>query len=71
MREYAADASTVIRQTFTDYNLSQAYLDRRIIGLVSQVQVTNGSGYVSKTTYAYDDPERLQALPIAARGRNS
>ena len=39
MKEYAADGVTEIRQTFTDYNLSQAYLDRRIIGLVSQVHV--------------------------------
>ena len=61
VREYAADGSTLIRQTFTDYNLSQAYLDRRIIGLVSQVQLTNGSGqHQSKTTYTYDDPARLQ-----------
>ncbi len=66
IREYAANAGTVLRQTFTDYNLSQAYLDRRIIGLVSQVQVTNGSAPVSKTTYAYDDPARLQTLSAAA-----
>ena len=35
VKEYAADGATEIRHTFTDYNLSQAYLDRRIIGLVS------------------------------------
>ena len=41
VHEYAADGVTEIRQTLTDYNLSQAYLDRRIIGLVSQVHLTN------------------------------
>ncbi|HKO44249.1 MAG TPA: hypothetical protein VJU84_13315, partial [Pyrinomonadaceae bacterium] len=35
VKEYAADGTTEIRHSFTDYNLSQAYLDRRIIGLVS------------------------------------
>jgi YD repeat-containing protein len=31
VKEYGADGVTEIRHTFTDYNLSQAYLDRRII----------------------------------------
>ncbi|HSL55116.1 MAG TPA: DUF4214 domain-containing protein, partial [Pyrinomonadaceae bacterium] len=67
VHEYAADGSTEIRQTFTDYNLSQAYLDRRIIGLVSEVQLKNGAGQTfSKTTYAYDDPSRLHGVPAAA-----
>ena len=65
VREYGADASTVIRKTVTDYNLTQAYLDRRIIGLVSQVQLSNGSQSLSKTTFAYDDPARLAALPAS------
>jgi hypothetical protein len=30
VKEYAADGVTEIRQTLTDYNLSQAYLDRSI-----------------------------------------
>jgi len=66
VKEYAADGVTEIRQTFTDYNLSQTYLDRRIIGLVSQVQLKNASSYESKITYEYDDPSRLQSLPAAA-----
>ncbi|HEU4511117.1 MAG TPA: DUF4214 domain-containing protein [Pyrinomonadaceae bacterium] len=66
VREYAADAGTVIRQRFTDYELSQSYLNQRIIGLISKVQLTNGSQYLSKTTYSYDDPARLQGLPNAA-----
>ena len=71
VKEYAADGATLIRQTFTDYNLSQAYLDRRIIGLVSQVQLKNASSYESKTTYDYDDPSRLQSLPAAATQQDS
>jgi hypothetical protein len=66
VHEFAADGVTEIRQTFTDYNLNQAYLDRRIIGLVSAVQVSNGSSWQSKVTYDYDDPSRLSGLPAAA-----
>jgi YD repeat-containing protein len=66
VHEYAADGSTEIRQTFTDYNLSQAYLDRRIIGLVSQVRIANGAQSLTKITYDYDDPARLHGVPAAA-----
>ena len=61
VREFAADGATVIRETYTDYNLSQSYLERRIIGLVSEVQLTSAGSYQGKITYAYDDPARLQA----------
>jgi YD repeat-containing protein len=71
VKEYAADGSTELRQTLTDYNLSQAYLDRRIIGLVSQVQLKNGASVESKLTYGYDDPARLQATPAAATQHDS
>jgi YD repeat-containing protein len=66
VKEYAADGVTELRQTLTDYNLSQAYLDRRLIGLVSQVQLKNGASYERKVTYGYDDPSRLSATPAAA-----
>lgn len=66
MHEYAADGVTEIRQTYTDYNLSQAYLDKRIIGLVSAVHLTDAGGWQGKTTYDYDDPSRLSAVPSAA-----
>ncbi|HEY2964364.1 MAG TPA: DUF4214 domain-containing protein, partial [Pyrinomonadaceae bacterium] len=66
VHEFAADGVTEIRQTFTDYNLSQAYLDRRIIGLVSYVHVSNGSSWQSKISYDYDDPNRLSGVPSAA-----
>jgi YD repeat-containing protein len=71
VKEYAGDGATVIRQAFTDYNLTQTYLDRRIIGLVSQVQIKNVSSYESKITYDYDDPSRLQLLPAAATQHDS
>ena len=61
--EYASDGITQIRQTFTDYNLSQQYLDRRIIGLVSWIHVSNAAQWQTKITYNYDEPGRLEALP--------
>ena len=66
VKEYAANGTTEIRHTFTDYNLNQTYLDRRIIGLVSAVHLTNTSQYQSKITYSYDDPARLHGVPAAA-----
>jgi YD repeat-containing protein len=71
VKEYGADGVTEIRHTFTDYNLSQAYLDRRLIGLVSEVHLTNVSSYQGKITYAYDEPARLHALPAAATQHDS
>jgi YD repeat-containing protein len=55
--EYAANGTTEIRRTYTDYNLSQAYLDRRIIGLVSARRVLDpvAGQWLVKTTYGYDD----------------
>ncbi len=36
VREYQANATTVLRRTHTEYNLATAYTSRRIIGLVSE-----------------------------------
>ncbi len=67
VREYAANGTTELKQTVTDYNLSQAYLDRRIIGLVSFVHViSNGAQWQNKTSFHYDDPARLDSIPAAA-----
>ena len=66
VKEYAADGVTEVRHTFTDYNLSPAYLERRIIGLVSQMHLKDATSYQGKVTYSYDDPARLHALPAAA-----
>ena len=67
-REYAADGTSLVRMTWIDYNLSQAYLDKHILGLVSAVHVTDGNySYVSKTTYDYDwGGEYLAGTPQAA-----
>src|ERR1700694_4142076 len=59
----------MLRKTYTDYNLSSTYTDRRIIGLVSAVQVFDSvsSSYVSKTTFDYDaGGEFLVATPQPA-----
>lgn len=53
--EYAADGVTPVRSVYTDYDMNPAYIDRRIIGLVSAAHVVHhGVGFVSKTTYHYD-----------------
>ncbi len=64
--EYAADGLTEIRRTYTDYNLSQSYLDRRIIGLPSAVHLTDSNGYQAKVTYGYDDPEKITSQATTA-----
>src|ERR1700752_3666261 len=71
VREYGPDGTTEIRQTWTDYNLGQPYLDRRIIGLVSFVHVSNVAQWQSKTSFTYDEPARLQATPAAATQHDS
>ena len=50
--------TTELRRTYTDYNLSQQYLDWHIIGLVSAAHVadlSNGWQWKSKTVYGYDE----------------
>lgn len=59
VKEYAADASTVLRRTSTTYldggASPQAYLDRRVLGLVREVVVYNGSNQPqSKVQFDYD-----------------
>lgn len=66
VREFAADGVTEIRQTYTDYIMDAAYLNRRIIGLVSFVHISNVAQWQSKISLTYDDPTRLQALPATA-----
>jgi YD repeat-containing protein len=64
--EYAADGATPLRYTYTDYNLDPAYVNNRIIGLVSTVHVSD-SAWQSKTVYAYDaGGDQLQATQTAA-----
>lgn len=58
IREYSADGSGYggfIRRTYIAYNLAQAYIDRRIIGLVESLHVVDqNNNYVKKITYDYD-----------------
>lgn len=53
------DAWTLLRRAHTDYELSPAYLSRRIIGLPKQQFLfgpeDNGQKLYSKTSYQYDD----------------
>jgi hypothetical protein len=48
--EYAANATTVLRRTHTNYNLSATYTDRRIIGLPSGKYIFDGND----TLYQFD-----------------
>lgn len=66
IHEYAADGTTELKRTYYDYDLSQIYLDRRIIGLVSVIHVTNVGSFQAKIVYSYDDPARMEAVPAAA-----
>jgi YD repeat-containing protein len=55
VKEYDANATTVLRRTHTDYNLSAVYTNRRIIGLPSAQFLYDGNNALfSKVTYEYD-----------------
>jgi hypothetical protein len=55
VHEYEANATTVLRRTHTDYNLSSTYTSRRIIGLPSaQYLYDGGNNLFSKVDYQYD-----------------
>ncbi len=67
--EYAADGANMLRVTYTDYNLSSTYIDRRIIGLVRAVHVLDVTTmtFASKTTFDYDwGGEYLTGTPQSA-----
>jgi RHS repeat-associated protein len=67
--EYAADGTTMLRRTYTDYNLDSSYTSRRIIGLVSAIHVVDHAteSYVAKTTFDYDwSNEYWEATPQPA-----
>jgi RHS repeat-associated protein len=67
--EYAADGNTMLRRTYTDYNLDSSYTSRRIIGLVSAIHVVDHAteSYVSKMTFDYDwGNEYWEATPQPA-----
>jgi YD repeat-containing protein len=72
--EYDANTTTEIRRTYTDYNLSQSFLDRRIIGLVSQrhIKDVQTGQFVAKMSYEYDQttPNAQAADAIMHDGYN-
>ena len=57
--KYAADATTALRTTRTEYNLSSQYLGEHIVGLPSYEYVyegTSSSGTLrSKVGFVYDE----------------
>jgi YD repeat-containing protein len=65
--EYAADASTKLRSTRTDYNTATAYTDRRIIGLPSEKRVyegdvNTGGALASKIGFFYDNDNGISSI---------
>lgn len=66
VREYVNDGETQIRHTYTDYNLSQSYLDRRIVGLVSNIHVSNAAQWQMRISYDYDDPAKITSQATTA-----
>ncbi|HEY0763242.1 MAG TPA: DUF4214 domain-containing protein [Pyrinomonadaceae bacterium] len=56
VKEYAADGTTVIRRTTTSYfDGGQAYLDRRVLGLLREVILYDGNNQPqAKVWYDYD-----------------
>ena len=66
VREFAADGTTEIRHNFTDYNLDPVYVNRRIIGLVSAIYVSDTHTWQTKIVYSYDAAgDQLQATAAA------
>ena len=72
-KEYAADATTVLRRTTTTYfdggAKQQAYIDRRVLGLIREVIVHNGSNQPQSKIwfdYDWDTPGNWVATPQAA-----
>jgi hypothetical protein len=48
------NATTLMRQTYTDYQLGTDYVNRHIIGLVSAQHISDGQTWLSKIVYTYD-----------------
>jgi YD repeat-containing protein len=70
--EFDADGVTAKRQSYTDYNLSQPYLDRRIIGLISARHVYDpvAGRFQAKATYSYDEAGSVQQQAVSATGHD-
>ncbi|MEK7831946.1 MAG: hypothetical protein AAB401_12710, partial [Acidobacteriota bacterium] len=60
--EYDSNATSVLRRTHTDYNLTSTYTNRRIIGLPSaSFLYDGGNALYSKVEYLYDESGYLEA----------
>ncbi len=71
--EYAADASTVLRTTRTNYNTSASYTDRRILGLPSEKLLYSGtvSGtLMSRVEFFYDESGSIQGSDAPTQHNN-
>jgi subtilisin family serine protease len=61
IKEYEANATTVLRRTYLDYNVDYDYTSRHIIGLTSEQRLygknpaTGSEEFLSKATYTYDE----------------
>src|SRR5262249_14525210 len=68
--EYQADATTVLRRTFTDYNLDTTYTDRHVMGLTKEGSLyevdpnTLAEKLMAKTTFAYDGAVPETVSPV-------
>jgi YD repeat-containing protein len=70
--EYDSDGSRELRRTYTDYDLSQGYLDRHLIGLVSATHVYDpvAGQFLAKTTYSYDEAGSVGPQATTATGHD-
>lgn len=65
--EYAANATTKLRSTRTDYNVNSAYTSRRILGLISEKRiykddVNSGGVLVSRIGFFYDNENGASSI---------
>ena len=73
VKEYAADAATVLRTTRTNYNTNSSYTDRRILGLASEKLLYDGttSGtLMSKVELLYDESGSIQGSDAPTQHSN-
>jgi hypothetical protein len=78
-REYAADASTILRRTHVDYRMDPvadaSYLSRHIIGLVKEQTLFEVNGGietpVSRVGFTYDETGSIQGTDAPVRHDNT
>src|SRR5687768_11892044 len=71
--EYAANATTVLRTTRTNYNANASYTDRRILGLPSEKLLYDGtvSGtLMSRVEFFYDESGSIQGSDTPTQHTN-